>query len=242
MTATFDDANDKITVVLDLCGNTDNKTKYRIHLDHTAPFAGDSPIDCPDNPDPDLCCTTSDDTMMTRVHRNSSKDTGPGMITVIGDKITYMVTLAELGLDPQQGDTKVLIWADTHFQGISDRAPNTEWGDGCAKPESLTEVLELSLLVVDTEKIVFVTRQDFTGNLGGLSGADDKCNTAATAGGLPGTYTAWLSDSGNDAKDRVTQSALPYLRTDGVRVADNFADILNCGNPFWMGIHLTQVF
>jgi hypothetical protein len=143
LTATFDGGTGKMTVVLDLCGNTDTQTKYRIHLDHTAPFAGDSPIDCRGDSDPDLCCTTSDDTMMTRVHRGSTKDTGPGMTSVSGDMITYMVTLAELGLDANMLPPEILIWADTQFKGISDRAPNTEWGDGCAKPESSTEVFPL---------------------------------------------------------------------------------------------------
>lgn len=228
LTATFDDVNDKITVVLDLCGATDSQTKYRIHLDHTAPFAGDSPIDCRGDSNPDSCCTTSDDTMKTRVHTGSSKDTGPGMITINGDMITYMVTLAELGLDPQQGDTKVLIWADTQFKGISDQAPNTDWGNGCAKPESLGEVLELSLDPDKPDKIVFVTSGTFTAILGGLAGADANCNAAATAGSLPGTYTAWLSDRDIDARDRIFNSDGPYVRTDGVRVADDFTDLIDC--------------
>jgi len=209
LTATFDGGTGKITVVLDLCGNTDTQTKYRIHLDHTAPFAGDSPIDCRGDSDPDLCCTTSDDTMMTRVHRGSTKDTGPGMTSVSGDMITYMVTLAELGLDANMLPPEILIWADTQFKGISDRAPNTEWGDGCAKPESSTEVLALSLV---SDLIVFVTSTVQTGNLKtvgagatGLEGANNICNARATAAGLPGTYTAWLSITGGvAAKDRVT--------------------------------------
>ncbi len=224
LTATFDDGTGKVTVVLDLCGDTDSQTKYRIHLDHTAPFAGDAPIDCRGDSEPDLCCTTSDDTMMTRVHRGNSKDTGPGTIQVSGDMITYMVTLAELGLDANILPSEILVWADTQFKGISDRAPNTEWGDGCAKPETPQEVLQLSL---ESEKIVFVTSTAFNGNLGGLAGADAKCNAEASAVPLPGTYTAWLSDSLTDARDRVTQASMPYVRTDGVKVADDFADIVN---------------
>ena len=80
-------------------------------------------------------------------------------------------------------------------------------------------------------KIVFVTSQTFNGNLGGLAGADAKCNAAAmaaTPSPLPGTYTAWLSDSSIDARDRVTQSAGPYVRTDGVRVAESFTDLTDC--------------
>ncbi len=85
-------------------------------------------------------------------------------------------------------------------------------------------------------KIVFRTDEEFLAHLlGGLSGADEKCNTAAANATppLPGTYTAWLSDSSNDAKDRVTQAVVPYFLPDGAggmaeKVADDFADILTC--------------
>lgn len=37
----------------------------------------------------------------------------------------------------------------------------------------------------------------------GLAGADALCNAAASAGGLPGRYDAWLSTNEIDAVDRV---------------------------------------
>ena len=87
-------------------------------------------------------------------------------------------------------------------------------------------------------KTVFVTSTDQNGDLKtagggatGLEGADNICNLRAQEAGLAGTYTAWLSDTTADAKDRVTQSAVPYVRTDGVRVADNFGDLTDCFNP-----------
>ncbi len=42
--------------------------------------------------------------------------------------------------------------------------------------------------------LVFVTSSLRNGNLGGLNGADAICQDRAQAGGLPGTYRAWLSD------------------------------------------------
>lgn len=53
-------------------------------------------------------------------------------------------------------------------------------------------------------KRVFVSSTLQNGNLGGLSGADRKCNQLAQAAGLPGTFVAWLSTDTVDAKDRVT--------------------------------------
>ena len=87
-------------------------------------------------------------------------------------------------------------------------------------------------------KTVFVTSSTHTGDLKtegggatGLEGADNICNLRAQEAGLPGTYTAWLSDSSTDAKERVTQSAIQYERTDGVVVVDDFADLTDCTNP-----------
>lgn len=74
--------------------------------------------------------------------------------------------------------------------------------------------------------LIFVTSGTFMGNLGGLAGADNICNTAASNASLPGTYTAWLSTNAINARDRVTQHAAPYLKTDGSTVvANSFADL-----------------
>ena len=83
-------------------------------------------------------------------------------------------------------------------------------------------------------KTVFVTSTDNGdlktegGGATGLEGADNICNLRAQEAALAGTYTAWLSDTLTDAKDRITQSVIPYLRTDDVRIADDFADLTAC--------------
>ena len=43
--------------------------------------------------------------------------------------------------------------------------------------------------------LVFITGSQFTGQLGGLAGADAKCNAAAMSMGLPPVFVAWLSAS-----------------------------------------------
>ncbi|MFT4038683.1 MAG: DUF1554 domain-containing protein [Thermomicrobiales bacterium] len=85
---------------------------------------------------------------------------------------------------------------------------------------------------------VFATSSTFTGNLGGLAGADSKCQAAATAAGLTGTYLAWLSDAGNTPATRFsnTSQAGPYVlvrnSSDGSNspptVAANFAALTSC--------------
>ena len=88
-------------------------------------------------------------------------------------------------------------------------------------------------------KIIFVTSTTYTGDLEGLAGADAKCNARAAAGGLPGTYTAWLSDAATSAADRMTHNDGPYVRPDGVRIADSWTDLTD-GSDIASTISITE--
>jgi hypothetical protein len=74
-------------------------------------------------------------------------------------------------------------------------------------------------------KTVFLTSQVYDGDLGGLQGADQKCQALATAAGLKGTYRAWLSDSTASPSTRFSKSKGPYKLVDGTVVATNWADL-----------------
>jgi hypothetical protein len=84
-------------------------------------------------------------------------------------------------------------------------------------------------------QIVFATSGLFDGNLGGLDGADQKCQAAADAAGLDGLYLAWLSRVGgpiigepaSGPLHRFVRHAVPYVRPDGIRVADHFGDLVD---------------
>jgi hypothetical protein len=73
-------------------------------------------------------------------------------------------------------------------------------------------------------KKFFVSSATFSGALGGLAGADAKCNTAAQAASLPGTFIAWLSDSHTDAIQRV-QDVGPWSLVVGPVVFNNKASL-----------------
>lgn len=51
---------------------------------------------------------------------------------------------------------------------------------------------------------VFVTRGTYPADLGGIAGADVRCQSSAAAAGLEGVYRAWISDSSVNAADRFT--------------------------------------
>lgn len=73
--------------------------------------------------------------------------------------------------------------------------------------------------------LVFLTSQTYNGNLGGLSGADAKCQALADAAGLPGTYMAWLSDDTGSPSTRFARSTGPYQLVDGSKIADSWDDL-----------------
>jgi cysteine-rich repeat protein len=74
------------------------------------------------------------------------------------------------------GDGKLYVGVEACDDG------NVDGDDGC------------SAVCVVEELRVFVTSGKFTGALGGLSGADERCAVWAAKAMLPGVYMAWLSD------------------------------------------------
>jgi hypothetical protein len=88
-------------------------------------------------------------------------------------------------------------------------------------------------------KKVFVSSVAYNGNLGGLAGADAKCQARAAAAGLAnsGNFKAWLSTTTVDAKDRLTSNG-PWVRVDGVKIADNKTDLI--GGTLFTAINVTE--
>lgn len=74
---------------------------------------------------------------------------------------------------------------------------------------------------------VFVTSTYYNGNLGGLSGADAKCQERADAVNLGGTWKAWLSDSTTSVSSRLNHNNGSYVLLDGKVIADNWADLVD---------------
>jgi hypothetical protein len=78
-------------------------------------------------------------------------------------------------------------------------------------------------LCPDDWKTVFVSSMMYEGGmLGGLEGADAKCQDLAIAASLPGTYRAWLSDSTGSPSTRFTRPSGPYRLVDGSVVANDW--------------------
>jgi len=76
---------------------------------------------------------------------------------------------------------------------------------------------------------VFVTSTTYDGDLGGVAGADAKCQARAVAAGLPGTYKAWISDSTSSPSTTFTQSPSAYVLVDLTQVAASWAALTGQG-------------
>jgi hypothetical protein len=74
---------------------------------------------------------------------------------------------------------------------------------------------------------VFITSQTFDGNLGGLAGADAKCQALAQAAGLSGSFRAWLSNGTASPSSRFTKAPVPYVLVDGTPIASDWDDLVD---------------
>lgn len=75
-------------------------------------------------------------------------------------------------------------------------------------------------------KSVFVTAETYLpGDIGGLTGADEICQLAASDAGISGNFKAWLSDSTASPATRFTRSTQPYQLPDGRVIATDWVDL-----------------
>ena len=80
-------------------------------------------------------------------------------------------------------------------------------------------------------RLVFVTSAVFSGNMGGLAGADKHCNEAAAMQpGITGTYRAWLMVDGQSIEDRFPEFVEPvawnFTNTSAGLLAKSFAELV----------------
>ncbi len=74
------------------------------------------------------------------------------------------------------------------------------------------------------ERTVFITSQDYDGALGGVAGADDKCQDAADNSGNAGTYKAWLSEAQIGPSRRFTRDGI-FVSTTGEYIAFSWSEL-----------------
>jgi hypothetical protein len=83
--------------------------------------------------------------------------------------------------------------------------------------------------VADGDHRIFVTSTSYTGNLGGISGANAKCAGHASSVGLTKVYKAILSDSTADVVNTLQITGGVYLFTDNT----NITLVVAAGSELW---------
>ncbi len=90
--------------------------------------------------------------------------------------------------------------------------------------------------ILDGEHRIFVSSQTYTGNIGGLEGADEKCTELARAAKLKRNYRAILSTSSEEAKTRLNLQGTVYLfGSSGVLT------VVELGTNLWSGELLHEI-
>jgi hypothetical protein len=79
--------------------------------------------------------------------------------------------------------------------------------------------------VLEDVRHIFLTSTRYTGALGGIAGADERCAAHAAAAGLTGTYLAWLSAANDSPANRMTHHPGPYRTIGEAPIADHWDDL-----------------
>jgi hypothetical protein len=136
--------------------------------------------------------------------------------TVVGPN-GFMCTQGTCTLEVEPGTTVSL-------RGL---AATDGWFDGWTGPcggnfncaLEVNDSVTVSADFAPTPNRVFVTSTTTAGAFGGIAGGDQICRDRAVAGGLTGTFIAYLSDGATDAASRVSSSR-GWVRVDGAPYAD----------------------
>ncbi|GAC1569834.1 MAG: hypothetical protein NVS3B20_01010 [Polyangiales bacterium] len=104
-----------------------------------------------------------------------------------------------------------------------DAGPDSETNNESGPPAE-TSVVDAPKETTSGKKRVFVTAGKWNGDLrsagkgaSGVEGADNLCNASALGAGLPGTFRAWLSTTGEGAPARIAEVG-PWYLVDGTKV------------------------
>lgn len=98
-------------------------------------------------------------------------------------------------------------------------------GSGSSVSPTPTPSSPIANILPASFRRVFITSTPYNGNLGGLSGADAKCQDRANIVGLGGIWKAWLSDNNTSVSSRFDHASVPYVLLNGVTIANNWDDL-----------------
>lgn len=158
---------------------------------------------------------------------NSEKSLGDGTTDDAAEpvQVSGVTTAVKLATSTYRSSCAILNDGSAQCWGSDNHA---QLGDGTATAgDHGTPVDVLNPLACGAAKYIFVTSTSYDGNLGGVSGADDKCQAHADLAGLPGTYLAWISDGTDTPDSRFNENPGIYKLTDETTIATDWADLID---------------
>lgn len=138
---------------------------------------------------------------------------------------------------PVYGDKKYCVWK----QGA--RPYGGYFGQSMLFPSpsllpTVTSTMVPSPISTPQKLHVFVSSTLHDGNLGGVQGADKKCQSLADAAKLTGKFAALLASNDYGLPDNIKSEKIPYYSINNKKIADSFDDFLR--NSILSPINLTE--
>ena len=126
---------------------------------------------------------------------------------------------------PQDASTDALEPIDAPLDGVVDAPPDAALGCNAA---------------ADCERVVFVTSTLLNGNLGGVAGADAKCQALADASSnsrVKGhAFLAWVSTAATSPATRFVHGTKPYSLPNKLIIAFSWSDLVSGGLRAGIGV------
>jgi len=141
---------------------------------------------------------TDTQTFGTGSEDQTSNENNPNEETAGDDDLSGAVTITQQAVSTEEGEAAAEEGSVNTSTGETD--PMADGKMTC------TEAAYLNGATSAAHYCIFASRYGYTGNLGGLVGADSKCAELATSSGLAHNGVTWkavLSDNTQNAKDRI---------------------------------------
>lgn len=94
---------------------------------------------------------------------------------------------------------------------------------------------------LDCERVVFATTKDYGGGFGGIADADQRCQTHADGSQSPRVkgrkFMAWVSTAANPVASRFPKGTKAYVRPDGAKIANDWADLTDADLIVGIGLN-----
>jgi hypothetical protein len=147
----------------------------------------------------------------------------PSAVTVLGTQFDLLANLS-VQFGAQGPQTPANVTPTSFVVGV---APQPAGIKPVVISSSNGETIQGSFEFLANPVTAFVTSTTYNGNLGGLAGADAKCQARADAAALPDTYLAWIRTSSDTTRTINRWTGNNFALVTGTQFAINYDVLVN---------------